>query len=699
MSSPMGRARVDPDVTGAFGRPVRADAPARLLVRFARSLWLRDRAVAELRWAAVTLTGMAALAVLAKLLDPAEQGFDRAILVMPPLALAAVLVGWSSKASTVMRRRYVRHVLGPAVVIVAIVCAGSVDIATLDRPPASPLIWLALSYAAITPGYPIALAISLGVTLGAWLGHELILPSVGADVVRDEFILTSIVVFFAATGMFLVVRVAAEAERRAMRMAARSRARVDALETLERIDRNFDGSRPLRDVAQSVVEDVAREFEITLVSLYVPTGDGRLTMVGVAGYHSPFHVIEIGLGVIGRAAATLTTQFIPNVLADPDYRAARDDVRSEIAAPIVHDGELLGVVNFEGTLAHPMTTSHVALAELLARSIAASLRSAQLDEERRERLHSIGRVLEVSRGLVSDLDRGRTARAVVDAASDLLAAEHVLIAGRGPGDTFIVEHETPSEGMGGRVLGPDDATAMQAIDAGEPVLAVDVDGRSTIGLPIRIDGEVAAVLVAVRPAGAPAFGPVERGIADLLVTQVAVALRNADRHAQVSDAAVRDKLTGLLNRRYFDEAVETAFATARRSGTALSLIVLDLDRFSMVNNDHGHAVGDAVLRRVARSMAMAVRVGDTVARYGGEEFVVIAPGADTAEAVAVAERVRSAVAAASSAGTDGHGVPVTVSAGVATLLGDELDGRALFRAADSALLAAKRAGRDRVATL
>jgi diguanylate cyclase (GGDEF)-like protein len=117
----------------------------------------------------------------------------------------------------------------------------------------------------------------------------------------------------------------------------------------------------------------------------------------------------------------------------------------------------------------------------------------------------------------------------------------------------------------------------------------------------------------------------------------------------------------------------------------------------MVNNEHGHSVGDAVLRRVARSMTAAVRVGDTVARYGGEEFVVIAPGSSAEEAVAVAERVRAAVAApAGSSTADGSAVPITVSAGVASLLGDELDGHALFRAADSALLAAKRAGRDRV---
>lgn len=185
-------------------------------------------------------------------------------------------------------------------------------------------------------------------------------------------------------------------------------------------------------------------------------------------------------------------------------------------------------------------------------------------------------------------------------------------------------------------------------------------------------------------------------VADLLVTQVAVALRNADRHARVTDAAVRDPLTGLLNRRFFDEAVESAFATARRSGTALSLIVLDLDRFSAVNNEYGHSTGDAVLRGVARAMAAAVRVGDVVARYGGEEFVVIAPGADTGDAVAVAERIRAAVAAVQAAGSETSGVAVTVSAGVASMLGDELDGRALFRAADSALLAAKRAGRDRV---
>ena len=129
-----------------------------------------------------------------------------------------------------------------------------------------------------------------------------------------------------------------------------------------------------------VVYDIAREFEITLVSLYLPVGRDRLAMVGVAGYPAPFTEIEIGRGIIGRAAATRQTQFVPNVLADPDYLAARDDVLSEVAAPIVHGDELLGVVNFEGTAARPIGTAQVALAEMVVHSLSAALRSARLDD-------------------------------------------------------------------------------------------------------------------------------------------------------------------------------------------------------------------------------------------------------------------------------------------------------------------------------
>jgi diguanylate cyclase (GGDEF)-like protein len=425
-------------------------------------------------------------------------------------------------------------------------------------------------------------------------------------------------------------------------------------------------------------------------------------MVGVAGYDSPFHVIELGVGIIGRSAATHETVFSDDVLSDPDYRAARSDVRSEVAVPVLHGDELLGILNFEGTAERPIGPAHVAVAEMLALQIAGALRSARLDEERRHRLHAIERVLEVSRGLAADLDRRRVVASVVDAARDLLHADAVEFVSRGADGTYRVEHALGVAGQGrvGHAVESGDGLVESVIRAGTRVVWTGGGGEPVgLGLPIHLDGVPSAVLAATRTRSDRPFSELELRMADLLVTQIGVALHNAELHARVSEAAVRDPLTGLLNRRFFDEAVETAFAAAARSGRELSLIVFDLDHFSEVNNIHGHAVGDAVLRRVARAMAAVIRTGDTVARYGGEEFVVIAPGATREEAVEVAERVRAAAAAETSRPIDGLDVPITISAGVASRLGDEADGRALFRAADSALLAAKRAGRDRVVSV
>ncbi len=683
--------------------------PARIGVAVGRALWRADRATAELRWAGITFAAMGALAIIARLIDVADRGYDRAIVFNVPAAIVAVTLGWSSFGPRLMSRPSVRWAIGPVVVAMAMLASGAIDPRTLLLPAAAPLVILALSYAAITPGYPVAALLVIAGWIRAMAAYlEVVALGDAGDLVLDAFVINVAVVLLASTGLYLVVRIASDAESRAVRSAARSHERVDTLEALERIVRRFDGSRPVAEIMQSVVDDVATSFQIPLVSIYLPIGPTRLSMVGVAGYHTPYHEIDIGVGIIGRAGATLQTQHIPDVLTDPDYRAARDDVRSEVAVPIVHAGALHGVVNFEGTLARPIGTSHVAVAEMLARSIAAALHAGRLGDERRDRLHAIERVLEVSRGLVGDLDRERTTRSVVEAAADLLTASTAFIASADESGIFRVEAEavagtaleTPTDGAGdtavrggGRPLDAADATALEAVQRREPITQ---DGM--MALPIEIDGQIAAVLVATRPAGTQAFGEMERRIADLLGTQVAVALRNADRHASMRDAAVRDPLTGLLNRRYFDEAVGAAFANARRTGTPLSLIMLDLDRFSAVNNEHGHTVGDTVLRRAAWAMADSVRVGDTVARFGGEEFVVVAPTADAAEAVVIAERIRDAVAAVV-VPVDGGDVRVTVSAGVASLTEDEVDGKALFRAADSALLAAKRAGRDRVVTV
>ena len=680
-----------------------------------RRLWPANRGVAEIRWAAVALTIMVALGAVATLLDPEGGDFVRLLAVALPTAVVIAAIAWSPLAPRLASLRSVRLLVGPLVLAVAVIGAGA-DLRTLTLPSAAPLVVLAMAYAAMTPGFPIAAAVMIGASTGALLAHWEITQGVGVQGdLSDEFVVAAVVTLVASGGMAAILRVATNAEARATALAAQRRERLDALETLNRIVARFDGSQPVESVIGDVVYDIAREFEITLVSLYLPVGRDRLTMVGVAGYPAPFHELEIGRGIIGRAAASRQTQFVSNVLADPDYLAARDDVTSEVAAPIVHGDELLGVVNFEGTAERPIGTAQVALAEMVVHSLSAALRSARLDDERRRRLHAIELVLAVSRSLVADLDRSRVVGSISEAVADLLDADVVALFSRRADGVYGLE---AGVGLSADAIGLEAPPRMRMIercirdrarvdglhdiDAWPPEFLADQPGGSSphaaMALPIVVGDVVAAVLVVTRAGADREYSELECRIADLLTAQVAIALQNADLHARVADSALRDPLTGLLNRRFFDEAVEAAHANARRAGIELSLIVLDLDRFSAVNNVHGHAVGDSVLRRIAWAIKGAVREGDVVVRYGGEEFVVIAPATDGDGAVHAAERIRAAVAAVGSEPVDGRLVPLTISAGVASLV-DETDGRGLFRAADSALLAAKRAGRDRVSRI
>jgi len=160
---------------------------------------------------------------------------------------------------------------------------------------------------------------------------------------------------------------------------------------------------------------------------------------------------------------------------------------------------------------------------------------------------------------------------------------------------------------------------------------------------------------------------------------------------ELSHQAREDPLTGLPNRRVLNETVDAAAAKARR----IALAVFDVDRFKAINDTHSHAVGDSVLRTIADVLRAACRSGDLPVRLGGEEFVVLLHGASTADAFAVAERVRAAVAS--------HrwdelapSLQVTLSAGVAA--GEARGERDLLRAADVALYRAKREGRNRVLT-
>jgi diguanylate cyclase (GGDEF)-like protein len=162
--------------------------------------------------------------------------------------------------------------------------------------------------------------------------------------------------------------------------------------------------------------------------------------------------------------------------------------------------------------------------------------------------------------------------------------------------------------------------------------------------------------------------------------------------------SVTDELTGLPNQRSFRDALSREIKRALRDESPLALVLFDIDDFKALNDTYGHAVGDAILARVATVMRDELREIDLLARYGGEEFAVLAPGATLQGAVAIAEKVRLAVSHASFSVLTLEGpriLRVSVSAGVALFSGCD---RRLFNDADRALYAAKSAGKDCVQT-
>jgi diguanylate cyclase (GGDEF)-like protein len=164
----------------------------------------------------------------------------------------------------------------------------------------------------------------------------------------------------------------------------------------------------------------------------------------------------------------------------------------------------------------------------------------------------------------------------------------------------------------------------------------------------------------------------------------------------VMGLAQKDALTGLFNKRRFDELLPAEATRSTQGGTPLSLVLFDIDHFKAVNDSHGHAAGDAVLQRLPEVAAPGLRAFDVFGRLGGEEFLVVLPGTELAGAVVVAERVRAAVEAASFAGLP-EATRVTVTLGVAQRARGE-DVSALLARADRALYAGKAAGRNRVET-
>lgn len=178
-----------------------------------------------------------------------------------------------------------------------------------------------------------------------------------------------------------------------------------------------------------------------------------------------------------------------------------------------------------------------------------------------------------------------------------------------------------------------------------------------------------------------------------LADAMSLALSNIALREKLRNQALRDPLTGLYNRRYMEDMLQRFVLVTERTKAPLSVVMIDLDHFKKLNDEHGHLLGDTVLRSVASAITGALRESDVACRYGGEELTVLLPDCGLQDALVKAELLRSRIEGLS----DLHGVSISASFGVASLPETSSGVTDLLSSSDAALYRAKREGRNRVA--
>ena len=369
----------------------------------------------------------------------------------------------------------------------------------------------------------------------------------------------------------------------------------------------------------------------------------------------------------------------------------RRGMRSAVLQPIDRLLETIGRLR-SGDLSGRSTVSGVPELDQIGAAVdglAQELEEARHDAMAREsRLTLLAQrfetVVTVGREISGSLSIRYVSRAVTTAAADLLGTPATLwVRGKDLEFTATDRSQDPHG-----TAPPSDLVASEAvvIAAAE---ARPVDAGSRSARPLVLAGMVVAVLDSALTS---VDEDTEQVLTALLGT-AAAALESAHLHSAARELADVDGLTQLPNRRRFEVDIDSEWERCRRYGRPMSVVMLDLDHFKRLNDEHGHLLGDQVLREVATAVGVVLRTTDTAYRYGGEELVVLLRETGLEDAVSAAERLRAAVAALQ---VTGYQVSVTTSAGVGTRQASMSHYTELIDVADRALYAAKRSGRDRV---
>jgi len=418
--------------------------------------------------------------------------------------------------------------------------------------------------------------------------------------------------------------------------------------------------------------------------------------------------VRVGEGITGWVAQRGTAQYLPDAARDPRGTLMPGTDRgldeSMLVAPMLYEDDTIGVIvlskmgldRFEPhDLRYLGIYASIAAQAMVNADIVERLRAQEETLDRQ--VHSQRELLRVTETLLTNLDPAAVIGEVADSLGGLIPVDTLGVCVHEPRKRTL--SPLLARGVGADVFMsrqlPDGGSVVSEVLASGEARSVSREGADPAALiiaPLRGRERVMGILHLKRIGAGARFDAREFDLVRLFAAHVSIALQNALAHRAVEIRAQMDALTGLRNHGTFRDELQAAVDR----GDDFALLMLDLDDFKAFNDRRGHEAGNVLLKGIAEAIRTACRESDQIYRYGGDEFSLILPRTRLENAIDIAERVRSAIREVRATGR--RRAATRCSVGVAIYPADGMDRAGLLLAADRALYAAKRAGRDRVST-
>src|SRR5688572_11423067 len=498
--------------------------------------------------------------------------------------------------------------------------------------------------------------------------------------------------------------------------SAGQRRRATQMAAVEAVGRALTAKGPTQAALEDVMDLLVAHFDYRFASIY--TVDGPLMRLGAQrGYDEVIESFDGSIGVVGRVMRTGEPELVLDVSMDPDYAAANADVCSEVTIPLAVDGTMLGVLNIESGADAQLDDGDLDTMIVVGDRVAVALALGRERQALQERAALFGRLARFGSAINASLEPVTAYESIIGSVADVLevdittlilrdpaTGEDRIVAIRGGDERYVGVSIQAGEGSAGRALAEATVVSRDLIhreEFPETLRGARVpDQLVTASFPLLRGDMVIGAVTVNRLDLTRRFTAIEVESMSLLASHIALALNNVELHAQMADAAIRDPLTGLWNRRHLDVSLARMFAARARLDPDLrhpvAVIMFDLDHFGLFNKLHGHIKGDAVLRAFGSILTRRLRSSDLVARFGGEEFLAVLDGASLDEAQHVADEIRRELEGVAFQGVEGEQLRATVSAGCASLGPNVASLETLVEVADVGLQMAKRGGRNQV---